>query len=128
MYTCEEYQKLEYHYEIVLARLELKDVFLKTIVQEIYENIGQILSLVRVQVGLLAGKERPEEPDIGELVGQAIRDLRYMCRNFYPELELMAHDNLSSSLQLEIDRIHRGRDTIRVVVKGKPVALPGGAQ
>src|SRR5687767_13845730 len=129
MYKCEEYQKLEYHYEIILARLELKEVFLRTIVQEVYENIGQLLSLIRVQIGLLAGQENlVNNIDTGELIGQAIRDLRNMCRHFYPELELLADDNLSYSLQQEINRIYRGQEINPVQVKGAPGILSQGTQ
>jgi glucose-6-phosphate-specific signal transduction histidine kinase len=129
MYTSAEYQKLEYHYEIVLARLELKEVFLKTIVQEVYENIGQILSLVRVQISLLSGQQEMKEANApGELIGQAIRDLRGMCRSFYPETDLLIADNLFSSLQQEINRIYRHADGKLVKVTGKPVSMPHGTQ
>src|SRR5215210_9587793 len=84
--------------EALRARLEIRDFFLKTAVRDVYENIGQVLSLVRMQLAHLntnAKVDINEKIDTsGNLIGQSIRDLRVMCRNFYPDLELLKEEGL----------------------------------
>ncbi|MET0394583.1 MAG: histidine kinase dimerization/phosphoacceptor domain-containing protein, partial [Chitinophagaceae bacterium] len=83
------YQELLYEYELLRARLGIREHYVKTIVQEIYDNIGQVLSLVRVQLAMLNPGGKADEKAMldssGQLVGAAIRDLRSMCRQFQPE-------------------------------------------
>jgi len=83
------YTELLYRYELLLARLNVREHYLRTAVREVYENIGQVLGLIRVQLSSWqVGTKQYHHPEIdasGELVGQTIRDLRAMCRLFYPE-------------------------------------------
>ncbi len=91
----EDSKKLIYYYEVLRARFEIRDFFLKTSVLEVYENIGQVLSLVRMQLSLFdpfsPKKSFEDITNAGELVGQSIRDLRMLCSNFYPD-ETIVHD------------------------------------
>lgn len=106
----ESYRKLLYDYEVLRARLEIREYYVKTIIREIYENIGQVLSLVRVQLSTLETgpethlTENENASSPGHLVGSVIRELRIMCRRFYPE------ENLDASIKLT--------DTIAELVKG----------
>lgn len=102
----EQYGKLLYQYEVLLARLTIREHYLKTVVKEVYENIGQVLSLIRVRLSLLqpdlsAGSK--EKIDVsGELVGQTIRELRTMCQLFYPEEEINSPSGFCNALAREI--------------------------
>ena len=77
-------------YEYAAGRLEVKDYFLQRAVREIYDNSGQLLSLVRVNLALVEKKLPGNEYDgllkeTGSLVGRIIRDLRRMTAYFTPE-------------------------------------------
>jgi|GEM_PF-6133187 len=105
----EQYDKLLYQYEIVRARLEIREHFLRTVTKEIYENIGQVLSLIRVQLSLLQidfknGKKEKIDSS-GELVGKTIRDLRSMCKLFYPEANISNAAGFSQAFQYEVETI-----------------------
>jgi two-component system, NarL family, sensor kinase len=101
-----QYAQLLYQYEILLARLSVREHFLKTVVREVYENIGQVLSLIRVQLSTLqtgfAGGNNSGIDSSGELVGQTIRELRTMCRLFYPEENMLTNQGLINAIQSEI--------------------------
>lgn len=106
-----EYKKLLYHYEILQARLDIRDFFLKTAVREVYENIGQVLSLVRMQLSFVnkdAGESPSESmPHPGELVSQSIRDLRSMCRIFYPDSDIIKPGGFKAGIQHAINILHQ---------------------
>ena len=77
----------------------------EAIARNIYENVGQVLSLVRVQLSMLSFENEPEKLSTegsGELIGEAIRDLRRMCRNFYPETELLEKEGLLQTLRSQL--------------------------
>lgn len=104
------YRELLYQFEILNARLEIREHFLKTVVKEAYENIGQVLSLIRVQLSLLrsdfeTGKKEKIDSS-GELVGKTIRDLRSMCRLLYPESDLLSGSGFNRVVEHEIKSIY----------------------
>lgn len=101
-----QYEELLYQHELLLAKLSVRDHFLKTVVREVYENIGQVLSLIRVQLSSLqagfVNGERDRVHSSGELVGQTIRELRTMCRLFYPEENFLGEHGLAEAIRSEI--------------------------
>lgn len=102
----EAYTELLYRHELLRARLEIREHYLKTIVKEVYENIGQVLSLVRVQLTMLdpaagdAGREQIDSS--GKLVGSAIRDLRSLCQRFQPEAAISGTVRFNEAMEKEI--------------------------
>lgn len=90
--------------EVLRARLEIRDFFLKNLFREVYENIAQLLSLVRV---LLARPDNRVE-EASELVGRSIRDLRDMCRSFYPDTDILKENGFS----------HGAREVVEIIFPG----------
>ncbi len=90
----EQYGTLLYQYEVLRTRLKIREHYLGTVVKEVYENIGQMLSLIRVKLSTLQlGFESSATETIdssGEMVGKTINELRSMCRLFYPEEEIIS--------------------------------------
>lgn len=95
-----------FQFEILQARLAIRELFLKTMVREIYDNIGQVLSLVRLQLNTLkyeADEISTENLNIsGDLVGQSLRDLRHMSRHLFPDLELQKEGGLINFLETNL--------------------------
>jgi hypothetical protein len=84
--------------EALRARLKIRDFFLENTVREIYQNVGQVLSAVRIELDAA----RPD-PGImhsaGQLVGQSIRDLRLMSKHFNPDTALLEHGGFTETIK-----------------------------
>jgi signal transduction histidine kinase len=66
-----------FEHTLLQSQLEIQEQTFTNISQEIHDNIGQVLSLVRLNIRML--EEQPDKQRIcqtDELVGKAIRDLR----------------------------------------------------
>jgi two-component system NarL family sensor kinase len=126
-----QYKRLLYEHEVLWAVFDIRDHYLNRIVQEVYENIGQVLSLVRVQLKLLANDSRAADLDTadpGSLVGLAIEDLRNMCRAFFPESELLGKSGLIDTLEYELELLGFAKSKELISVKGVPVSLETGLE
>src|SRR5262245_17798528 len=102
----ESYEEFLYQYELLRTRLEIKQYFLNTVVKEVYENIGQVLSYVRIQLALVksdqdAGWKEKIEPGY-KLIGKAISDLRIMCKLFDPEENLIKKNGFFEVIRQEV--------------------------
>ncbi len=73
--------------ELINAQMEIQEQTLKTISQEIHDNIGQVLSLAKLNLNTFS--IHPDEKvqlklnDTKELVGKAITDLRNISRGMH---------------------------------------------
>ena len=78
----QEKDNLQAFYEqtIVRSRLDMQEQAFTQISQEIHDNIGQVLSLVRLQLNTLGLEEERIAPT-DELLGRAIKDLRNLSHN-----------------------------------------------
>lgn len=116
MSNHESYENLLFQYEVLLARLTIRDHYLKTVVKEVYENIGQVLSLIRVQLSSFHAEiSRGSKEKInssGELVGQTIRELRTMCHLFYPEEEIISSSGFCNAVAREIKIQYPGAECL----------------
>lgn len=81
--------KENYDREILKAQLEMQEQTFRTISQEIHDNIGQVLSLVRLQISTvnpidLSATEQ-KITSSKELLDQALDDLRNLSKQLNPE-------------------------------------------
>ncbi|HEX2628641.1 MAG TPA: hypothetical protein VHM26_06515 [Chitinophagaceae bacterium] len=93
--------------EELITRLAIQERSLKTFVKEIYENINQVLVLVKLQLGGIdpqnkAGSEQVLKQST-QLVGQAINDLRNLVKQLSPD-EIIRH-GFAEAISLELDRL-----------------------
>lgn len=114
-------QKLVFKHEVLRSRLDIRDFFLNNAVKEVYENIGQVLSVARMQLAVLEASIK-DNADVstsstGQLVGQSIRDLRSMCRNFYPDLDILKEDGYSEAFQHTLGILFRNAEPV-LEIKG----------
>jgi two-component system, NarL family, sensor kinase len=86
-----EKQKMVYEYENakLVAQLEMQEMTFKIISQEIHDNIGQILSLAKLNLNTLnwnAMEEVQEKTNAArDLVVRSISDLRDLSRSLHPD-------------------------------------------
>ena len=124
------YKKLLYEHEVLWARYEIRDHHLKKVGERIYDDIGQVLSLVRIQLcrpGHAGGASADGASESGELVGSAIRGLRDMHRSFYPEKELR-EKGLIETFRHELELSGLNADANPITVQGNPHDLSTGTQ
>ena len=100
-------QELRNQYEETLlqTQLEIQEQTLKTISEEIHDNIGQALSLAKLKLNTL----KYDQPDLlvekindsRELVSKAIRDLRDLSRSL--NTDSIASMGLVRAIELELE-------------------------
>lgn len=116
-----------YQHEILRAKLTIRDHYYKKILKGIYENTGQILSLVQIQLAIVEDQIKDDiKTDIAtsrNLIGRAIYDLRDMGKNFFPEDEILAESGLINALKRELKSYSQENIINKIKVKGIPFAL-----
>lgn len=83
------------------SRQAILDHCIEEVIKEVYENTAQLLSLARIQ---LLQPGAPQEGESGELIGQAIRDLRRHCQQLQWPLAVQEAQGFRNLLQQELHR------------------------
>ena len=79
-----EKMKLNFNEEILKSQLEIQEQTFTTISQEIHDNVGQLLSLAKVQANIIDQSETTDKAVLAELrdnIGKAMTDLRDMAKS-----------------------------------------------
>ncbi|HEY6900777.1 MAG TPA: ATP-binding protein [Puia sp.] len=105
-----EQQRLKDHFDkqLLESRLEIQDATFNTISQEIHDNVGQTLSLARVQVSIIEERDTLDKDmlqQIKESLGRAMTDLRDIAKSLNSRRIQLAP--LSECIAQELDRIQR---------------------
>jgi two-component system, NarL family, sensor kinase len=101
--------KESYQKEILKAQLEMQEQTFRNISQEIHDNIGQILSLTRLNISTI----NPADPlaaqrkinNSKELIDRAIDDLRDLSKRL--NSDFVTKQPLSASLQFQLHLIQK---------------------
>jgi two-component system, NarL family, sensor kinase len=125
----EQNKQLEHNYkqELNKAQLEIQEQTFKNIGQEIHDNIGQVLSLAKLNINTmdcskpLQLKERINS--ISELLSKAIQDLRDLSKSLHTDC--ISEMGLVKAIQYECELIKKISDYDALIhVHGKPYSLP----
>lgn len=96
-------------HEELISSLDIQEWNLKSFARDIYENIGQILSLAKFQIASLNPEKKEEARQIAErsdqLLNKVIKDLRGLAKQLTPT-EIM-QKGFAPSLQYELGRLNR---------------------
>ncbi|QHT66113.1 hypothetical protein GXP67_05230 [Rhodocytophaga rosea] len=120
--------KNTYEQEILKARLEMQEQTFLGLSQEIHDNIGQILSLIRLNISTI----KPEDPlttsrkisASKELLDKAIEDLRDLSKRL--NTEYVIKQTLSESLQFQVGLIQKiGLYDTSLDIQGNEFSLDG---
>lgn len=120
-----EQEDLKKQFQQVLTRtqLEVQEQTMRQISQEIHDNVGQVLSLVNLNLQTLNGPDQEKIAGTSQLVNKAIGDLRVLSRNLNPEY--VARQGLPDLLKQELARLEKtGRFRTELVVDDEPVLSP----
>jgi len=92
--------------EELVSRIEIQQRSLDVYSREIFENVGQVLSLVKLQLLKLQSDERNRSGDVsdsGKLIGKAIADLRNLTKQLSPDE--VVKNGFEHSISLELKRL-----------------------
>lgn len=112
--------------ELLKTQIEIQEQTLKTISQEIHDNIGQVLSLAKLNLGTFenienAGNQTRIE-NTKELVSKALGDLRNLSRSMYGDQ--LQNLGLTKTIENELSILqHTGQFKTRLVVTGQAYPL-----
>lgn len=103
------------------AQLEIQENTFRAISQEIHDNVGQMLSLARIQVNIITEKQVLDEEllqNVKDNIGKALADLRDLAGSMNGERIRMRP--IHEPLTLELERINRlGILDCALVVEGE---------
>lgn len=102
---------LHFEKELATSQVEMKEQTLNYIGQELHDDLGQKLSVVRLRQNQLIPKltnaEKEELSELNELLGECIQDVRNLSKTLITEQ--IIHFGLVESIEREIERIKKLR-------------------
>lgn len=116
----------QFQQTLLQSQLEIREQTFKHISQEIHDNIGQMLSLAKLNLATTnfkdeAAAERKVQ-DAHELVAKSILDLRNLSRSF--DTDYISGKGIQQSIAFELELIERaGNHKTQLTLLGEPVKL-----
>lgn len=112
--------------EILKSQLEIQEQTLKTISQEIHDNIGQVLSLAKLNINTMSDVTpqvlQEKINDSKHLISKAIQDLRDISRSL--NTDYVNELGLLRSIEYELELIKKtGSFEAQLNIEGKPFRL-----
>jgi len=105
-----EILEAQYKQTMLEARLEIQEQTFNNISREIHDNVGQLLSLAKVQVSIIDKSTNTDKTLLHELkqnIGNALTDLRDIAKSLSGERMILL--GLLPTLNQEIERINRSQ-------------------
>jgi len=118
--------QFKFQQTLLQTQLEIQEQTLKNISQEIHDNIGQVLSLAKLNLGTM-DIEQPEKlqqkiDDSRTLVGKAIQDLRDLSKSL--DADQIKARGLNRAIEYELEMIKKtGSYETHFNVEGSPQKL-----
>jgi two-component system, NarL family, sensor kinase len=111
--------------ELLKSQLEIQEQTLKTISQEIHDNVGQVLTLAKLNLATstsLTGEEAEKINTSKQLIGKAIQDLRDLSRSL--NTDYVEEMGFIRSIEYELELLQKTGTVIPAFsINGKPVKL-----
>lgn len=92
--------KTQFEQELLQTQLEIQEQTLRTISEEIHDNVGQVLSLAKLNLNTFENNPQKKLGDTKELISKAINDLRDLSRSMHGDR--IAELGLLQSLTVEL--------------------------
>jgi len=100
---------MRFEKELATSQVEIKEQTLNYIGQELHDDVGQKLSVVRLRQNQLISKlknaEKEELNELSELLGECIQDIRNLSKTLITEQ--IIHFGLTESIEREVKRIRK---------------------
>ena len=107
--------------EISETQIEIREETLRNISWELHDNIGQLMTLAKIQVQMVPDKSENLE-EASETIGKAIRELRVLSKLINPEA--LKNLSLKEAVGLEVERFNRLQFIdASLTVDGSPIPI-----
>jgi two-component system, NarL family, sensor kinase len=111
--------------ELLQSQLEIQEQTFQNISREIHDNIGQKLTLAKLQLNTLPPISQYADSNISDsvkMIGEAINDLSDISRSMSSEIIL--NNGLIKALEFEVSQLNKpGLFNVRLKITGNPVFL-----
>lgn len=101
--------QLLFEEEITKSKLEIQEQALQNISWEIHDNVGQLLSVAKMQLNILhlnvPEDQQSKIQETGDIVSKSLQELRGLAKSLNPAT--IKNKGLIESIKLEIDRFNR---------------------
>lgn len=97
--------KREFEQALLKTQLEVHEQTMRQISQEIHDNVGQVLSLVNLNLQTMNGNDKEKIAGTASLVNKAINDLRSLSRSLNPES--LARTGLVQLIRNELHQLEK---------------------
>jgi len=101
--------QLRFEEEITKSKMEIQEQALQNISWEIHDNVGQLLSVAKMQLNILQiglpENQQEKLAETSEIIGKSLQELRGLAKSLNPET--IKNNGLVDSLTLEIERFNR---------------------
>jgi len=101
--------KQRFDEEIIKSKLETQEQTLQNISWELHDNVGQLLSVARMQLNIVQPNLNEEQKAIvqetGDIISKSLQEIRSLSKLLNPEV--VRNIGLHEAIQLEIDRFNR---------------------
>ena len=99
--------KAQFEQEILNAENEIQDSTMKHISRELHDNVGQMLTLVKIQLNNLS-EESPDNKKINdskEFVNNVLTDIRALSKSL--NSDNLLHEGLEKAIGFEVERVKK---------------------
>ena len=116
--TRERYEK-----QLLQSQLEIQEQTFNHISQEIHDNVGQVMSLAKVQLSIMKETKNLEMvDDVKENIGKALTDLRDIAKSL--SSERIRSMSIIEAVQIESERINKsGIIHATVSIEGSEITI-----
>jgi signal transduction histidine kinase len=100
--------QLEFAQQLLQSQLEVQEQTFNNISREIHDNVGQILSLAKVQLSIMGESNQPIDvllPEIKENIGKAMSDLRDIAKSL--STDRIQQISFEETIRHETERINK---------------------
>ena len=117
-----QHMQSQFQQELLQTQIEIQEQTLKTISEEIHDNVGQILSLAKLNLNTLDNTADKKIQDTKNLVSKAINDLRNLSRSIHGDR--IAQLGLQQSVEDELNILQNsGQFTTALKINGNNYKL-----
>jgi signal transduction histidine kinase len=126
MIRHEEELRMQFQQTLLQTQLEIQEQTLQKLSFEIHDNIGQVLSLVKLQLARMDSSEAPQLKskidDVHALVAKVMQDIRSLSHGL--NSDYVTSQGLMNAVKLELDAVRKaGAHEVYIEKKGIPFAL-----
>ncbi|MEO8173363.1 MAG: ATP-binding protein [Sediminibacterium sp.] len=102
-----EIQEVYFKHTLLEAQIEMQEHTFRIVSQEIHDNVGQILSLAKLNLNIITIDQKGNESflRIKDLVTNAIAELRDLGRGYYAER--LVEEGLVSAIHHQLDQLNK---------------------